>query len=133
MSSGTELIGISNILSNLNQASDTESANQENSGAAFFGSYFFIKIRCVSRTFSGDRKGMSDNTRERYRLASHQQPYVCLFCVSAHSSQQGGCRKFGTVFFFFFIGAARLGRTARKTELEERRCLGWGRLNYRVK
>lgn len=33
----------------------------------------------------------------------------------------------------FFIGAARLGRTARKTKLEEKRCLGQCGLNYRVK
>lgn len=47
MGSGTALIGIKSILSNLTQVSTTESANQRNPGATFFCEYFYIHTICL--------------------------------------------------------------------------------------
>lgn len=117
--------------------SNAESANQTNPGATFHLKIFF----CTCNVFHADaaetgkrratEQGEGTVCDGGCKLDSHQQHCEYTVRVLARSRQPGGCRKFGSaVCFFYWSSTAGRNSAAGKTKLEEKRCLGWGRLNY---
>lgn len=117
MGSGAALIGINSILSNPNQVSNTESANQRNPGATFFCKYmFYIHTICLMHLQRRQEREERQNegkvqyvTKDVSWLHISNVVSACYVCWPTPVSRAAAGSL--DLWFVFFIGAARLGRT----------------------